>query len=89
MMKHAFWLLTLIVALTLTGCRRDYKVIHVRPAVDSAAVTEQQSVEVVESPDVDSALLDEPLIEIPDIPQEVDITNTEGRDEYDDYIHGR
>ena len=90
MKKHALLLLPFVAALCLTGCKRDYKVIHARPVVDSAAAAaEHQEESSIAIPDSVPAPLDEPLIDIPDIPDEVALTNTDGQDEYENYIHGR
>ena len=83
-------LLMFVIALCLTGCRRHYQVIHARPTVDSTDTSANYAADgSVDIPEAVSAPLDEPLIDIPDIPEEVDINNTEARDEYEDYILGR
>jgi hypothetical protein len=58
-------------------------VIHARPVVDTLAHDDIEN--------EDKSIIDEPLMEIPDIPEEVDIMNRDSKaeKEYDDYIHGR
>jgi hypothetical protein len=71
------------VVVALTGCRRNYQVIHARPAVDS---TMHDDVEKASDEDV----FDEPLIDIPDAPQEEDFKRVKSSDrkEYDEYVKG-
>lgn len=66
----------------LCGCRRNYKVVHVRPAVDSTVITDNNTAE--------SDPLAEPLMDIPAPPQEGDFTKIDpkARKEYDDYMKG-
>ena len=68
----------------LAGCRRNYKVVHARPAEDTIA---HDDVKKVAEEDV----FDEPLVDIPEAPKESDFTNVENsvRKEYDDYIKGQ
>ena len=86
-MKKFFGLILVASALVgfcLTGCRRNYEVVHVRPAEDTLSRDDVEKVE-------DQAWDEEPLIDIPPAPQEKDITNAgaKARKEYEDYIHGR
>lgn len=71
-------------AVLLAGCRRNYKVVHARPAEDTIA---HDDVEKVAEEDV----FDEPLVDIPEAPKESDFTNVENsvRKEYNDYIKGQ
>ena len=71
-------------AVLLAGCRRNYKVVHARPAEDTIA---HDDVEKVAEEDV----YDEPLVDIPEAPKESDFTNVENsvRKEYNDYIKGQ
>ena len=70
-------------AVLLAGCRRNYKVVHARPAEDTIA---HDDVEKVAEEDV----YDEPLIDIPDAPQEEDFKRVKSSDrkEYDEYVKG-
>lgn len=78
-----FLLMTL--GISLSGCHRNYKVIHVRPAEDTTIVHETPE------PEETRMMEDEPLLEIPAPPKEEDFTNVSSstRKEFDDYIHGR
>ena len=85
-MKRLSYLVLSVMTLgiCLSGCHRDYKVIHVRPAEDTtiqAPTPEPEEVKVA----------DEPLLEIPPPPQEEDFTNVSPkvRKEYEDYMRGR
>ena len=82
-----------LTALMLTSCHRNYKVIHARPVVDSTiyAADSAEAVQASSMEDEMKSWEDEPLIDIPDAPQEEDIVNAgaQARKEYDDYIHGR
>ena len=71
-------------AVLLAGCRRNYKVVHARPAEDTIA---HDDVKKVAEEDV----FDEPLVDIPEAPKESDFTNVENsvRKEYNDYIKGQ
>ena len=79
-----------ICALLLMGCRRNYQVVHAYPPIDSLVQT-GDTVIVEENKSSEPSWEDEPLIEVPDAPQEEDFTNVSNatRKEYDDYIHGR
>ena len=68
----------------LAGCRRNYKVVHARPAEDTIAHDDVQKV-------AEEDVFDEPLVDIPEAPKESDFTNVENsvRKEYDDYIKGQ
>ena len=85
-MKRAAYLLAIVLTagVCLSGCHRDYKVIHVRPAEDT-------TIQVTPEPVEEKNPMDEPLLEIPDPPQEEDFTNVSSaaRKEYEDYIKGR
>jgi len=82
-MKQTVFLLML--AFGVISCHRNYKVIHAFPPVDSVAVAAQQ-IDTVEE-----EWYDEPLIDIPDAPQQEDFdeVDAKSRKEYDDFIHGR
>ena len=79
-----------ICALLLMGCRRNYQVVHAYPPIDSLVVAGDSSM-MEENTSEEPSWEDEPLIEVPDAPQEEDFTNVSNatRKEYDDYIHGR
>jgi hypothetical protein len=68
----------------LAGCRRNYQVVHARPAEDTIAHDDVQKV-------AEEDVFDEPLVDIPEAPKESDFTNVENsvRKEYDDYIKGQ
>ena len=82
-MKKSVLLLMLILGLCLTSCHRNYKVIHARPAVDTLAHDDIDRVELPQE--------DDPIMDIPDIPDEIDVNNLDSKaqQEYDDFIHGR
>ena len=73
------------VAIMLAGCHRNYKVIHARPAIDTLAHNGDES----EVGDRES-IMDEPLIDIPEAPQESDFDHVTSKDrkEYDDFMKG-
>ena len=73
-----------LMTVVLAGCHRNYKVVHVRVPVDSMAHDDGVE-ETVEEQSL------EPLIDIPDMPQEEDFKKigSKGRKEYDNYIKGR
>ena len=82
-MKRSVYLLMMAVTLLAAGCHRNYKVVHARIPVDTLA---HDDIEGVEEPS-----LDEPLIDIPDAPQENDFQKVTNKDrlEYDNYLKGR
>ena len=82
-MKKVSLGLLLLSTMLVVGCHRNYKVVHARVPVDTLA---HDDIEKVEQPS-----FDEPLIDIPDAPQESDfkqVTNKD-RQEYDNYMKGR
>ena len=85
-MKRLTYLIlgAMALGISLSGCHRNYKVIHVRPAEDSTIQTP--------TPEPEEATVgDEPLLEIPPPPQEEDFTNVSNkvRQEYHDYMRGK
>ena len=86
-MKKCFGLMVMAFALIsfcLSGCHRNYEVVHVRPAEDTLSRDDVEKVE-------DQAWDEEPLLDIPPAPQEKDFTNAgaQARKEYDDFLHVR
>ena len=82
--KNLFGCVLIATTFVLFGCHRNYKVVHARPAVDTLS---HDDVEKVSDIDV----LEEPLIDIPDEPQESDFksVNKSDRKEYDKYVKGQ
>ncbi len=101
MRKFPVCLMLSAFALCLLGCRRDYKVIYARPAIDDSATVDTTALtdtlsdyDPLSGSPSDDMLSDDDedgLIDIPDIPTEEDVLNPseESRLEYDDYVHGR
>ena len=86
-MKHMmyFTMVALTVVLT-TSCHREYKVVHARVPIDTMAHNDIKA----QDPSTDELMMDDHLIDIPDIPQESDFENVSSRDlkEFDDYMKG-
>lgn len=72
------------VIIALASCHRNYQVIHTRPAVDTITHDDIEKV-------ADEDPLKDPLIDIPDAPQESDFKKVHNSDlkEYDKYIKGQ
>jgi len=72
------------VVIALAGCHRNYQVIHTRPAVDTLSHDDVEKIS-------DKDPLEDPLIDIPEEPQESDFKNVKKTDrkEYDNFIKGQ
>lgn len=86
MKQHVIYIAIAMLIVLTVGCNRDYKAVHVRVPIDTMA---HNDMERIQESSID-ALMDEPLIDIPDIPQESDFENVSSRDlkEFDDYMKG-
>ena len=86
-MKHLKYFAMMLLAILMVSCRREHEVIHARVPVDTLA---HNDIEKVQDLSTDAFLMDEPLIDVPDIPQEDDFERVTSRDlkEFDDYMKG-
>ncbi|MBR6827132.1 MAG: hypothetical protein IKM76_03120 [Prevotella sp.] len=82
-MKYYVYLTVLAAMLLTASCHRNYKVVHARVPVDTLA---HDDIERVEQPSID-----EPIIDIPEAPQENDFEKVTNRDlqEYNNYMRGQ
>lgn len=84
-MKKQAYTVLLAVSLMLASCHRNYKVVYAMPTVDTLAHDDVEKVN-----DNQQQLLNEPLLEIPDAPQESDYSHVSSKDraDYERYMSG-